>query len=157
MYIKELVLELPADEDLNFQAGGYIQIDIPKYELEFNEFDVEKEYHDDWDKYKIWNLNSKNNEKEFRAYSMANHPAEGNIIMLNVRIATPPPSLWNDVPPGIASSYIFNLKAGDKVTVSGPYGEFFIKDSDREMVYIGGGAGMAPLRSHLYHLFQRLL
>ena len=155
-FIKELVLELPADEDLDFQAGGYIQIDIPQYELKFNEFDVEKEYHDDWDKYKIWNLNSKNNEKEFRAYSMANHPAEGNIIMLNVRIATPPPSLWNDVPPGIASSYIFNLKAGDKVTVSGPYGEFFIKDSDREMVYIGGGAGMAPLRSHLYHLFHSL-
>ena len=155
-FIKELVLELPADENLNFQAGGYIQIDIPKYKLKFNEFDVGKEYHEDWDKYKIWDLNSTNNEKEFRAYSMANHPAEGNIVMLNVRIATPPPPLWNDVPPGIASSYIFNLKAGDKVTVSGPYGEFFIKDSDREMVYIGGGAGMAPLRSHLFHLFHSL-
>ena len=155
-FIKELVLELPHGEDLNFQAGGYIQIDIPEYELKFNEFIVDDEYHDDWDKYKIWDLNGKNEENIFRAYSMANHPAEGNIVMLNVRIATPPPPLWNDVPPGIASSYIFNLKEGDKVTVSGPYGEFFIKESNREMVYIGGGAGMAPLRSHLFHLFHTL-
>tara|TARA_Y100000590_G_scaffold427490_1_gene537705 strand:- start:7 stop:1233 length:1227 start_codon:yes stop_codon:yes gene_type:complete len=155
-FIKELVLELPYGEDLDFQAGGYIQIDIPKYELKFNEFIVDDEYHDDWDKYKIWDLNGKNEENIFRAYSMANHPAEGNIVMLNVRIATPPPPLWNDVPPGIASSYIFNLKKGDKVTVSGPYGEFFIKESNREMVYIGGGAGMAPLRSHLFHLFHTL-
>ena len=155
-FIKELVLELPYGEDLDFQAGGYIQIDIPKYELKFNEFIVDDEYQDDWDKYKIWDLNGKNEENIFRAYSMANHPAEGNIVMLNVRIATPPPPLWNDVPPGIASSYIFNLKKGDKVTVSGPYGEFFIKESNREMVYIGGGAGMAPLRSHLFHLFHTL-
>jgi Na+-transporting NADH:ubiquinone oxidoreductase subunit F len=155
-FIKELVLELPSGENLNFQAGGFIQIDIPEYELDFNEFDIEDEYHEDWDKFNIWNLKGKNSEPQFRAYSMANHPAEGNIIMLNVRIATPPPALWNDAPPGIASSYMFNLKAGDKVTISGPYGDFFIKDSDREMVYIGGGAGMAPMRSHLFHLFHTL-
>ena len=155
-FIKELVLDLPKGENVNFQAGGYIQIDIPKYNINFNTFDVEKEYHPDWDKFKIWDLVAKNEEPVFRAYSMANHPAEGNRVMLNVRIATPPPPLWNDVPPGLASSYIFNLKAGDKVTISGPYGEFFIKDTDREMVYIGGGAGMAPMRSHLFHLFQTL-
>ena len=135
-FIKELILELPKGEDLNFQAGGYIQIDIPEYDLKFNEFNVEDEYHDDWDKYKIWDLQGKNEDDVFRAYSMANHPAEGNIIMLNVRIATPPPPLWNDVPPGIASSYIFNLKPGDKVTISGPYGDFFIKDTEREKIYI---------------------
>lgn len=155
-FIKELVLDLPKGENVNFQAGGYIQIDIPEYNINFNTFDVEKEYHPDWDKFKIWDLVAKNEEPVFRAYSMANHPAEGNRVMLNVRIATPPPPLWNDVPPGLASSYIFNLKAGDKVTISGPYGEFFIKDTDREMVYIGGGAGMAPMRSHLFHLFQTL-
>ena len=155
-FIKELVLDLPKGENVNFQAGGYIQIDIPEYNINFNTFDVEKEYHPDWDKFKIWDLVAKNEEPVFRAYSMANHPAEGNRVMLNVRIATPPPPLWNDVPPGLASSYIFNLKPGDKVTISGPYGEFFIKDTDREMVYIGGGAGMAPMRSHLFHLFQTL-
>ena len=155
-FIKELVLELPSGENLNFQAGGFIQINIPEYELDFKEFDIEDEYHEDWDKFNIWNLKGKNTESQFRAYSMANHPAEGNIIMLNVRIATPPPALWNDAPPGIASSYMFNLKAGDKVTISGPYGDFFIKGTDREMVYIGGGAGMAPMRSHLFHLFYTL-
>ena len=156
-FIKELVLDLPEGESLNFQAGGYIQIDIPEYRnLLFKDFDVEDEYHPDWDKYKIWNLVANNDEPLFRAFSMANHPAEGNSIMLNVRIATPPPPLWNDVPPGLATSYIFNLKTGDKVTISGPYGEFFIKETDREMVYIGGGAGMAPMRSHLFHLFQTL-
>ena len=154
-FIKEMVLELPEGETLNFKAGGYIQIDIPKYDISFKTFDIEDEYHPDWDKFNIWDLNCKNDEPEFRAYSMANHPAEGNRVMLNVRISTPPPPLWNDVPPGIASSYIFNLKPGDKVTISGPYGEFFIKEkSEREMVYIGGGAGMAPMRSHLFHLFH---
>ena len=154
-FIKEMVLELPEGEILNFKAGGYIQIDIPKYDISFKTFDIEDEYHPDWDKFNIWDLNCKNDEPEFRAYSMANHPAEGNRVMLNVRISTPPPPLWNDVPPGIASSYIFNLKPGDKVTISGPYGEFFIKEkSEREMVYIGGGAGMAPMRSHLFHLFH---
>ena len=155
-FIKELVLELPKGENLDFESGGYIQIDIPKYELKYSEFDVEEEYREDWDKFKMWDLVAKNdNPDEFRAYSMANHPAEGNIVMLNVRIAHPPPQKW-DAPPGIASSYIFNLKPGDKVNISGPYGDFFIKDTDREMVYIGGGAGMAPLRSHLFHLFHTL-
>ena len=156
-FIKELVLNLPEGENLDFQAGGYIQIDIPEYHnLGFNDFSIEEEYHPDWDKYKIWDLVANNDEPVFRAYSMANHPAEGNRVMLNVRIATPPPPLWDQVPPGLASSYIFNLKPGDKVTISGPYGEFFIKDSDREMVYIGSGAGMAPMRSHLFHLFHTL-
>tara|TARA_B100000029_G_C17548592_1_gene949333 strand:+ start:646 stop:1875 length:1230 start_codon:yes stop_codon:yes gene_type:complete len=155
-FIKELVLELPDGEILDFQSGGYIQIDVPEYELKYSEFNIQKEYHEDWDKFKMWDLIAKNkNPDEFRAYSMANHPAEGNIVMLNVRIAHPPPQQW-DAPPGIASSYIFNLKPGDKVTISGPYGEFFIKDTDREMVYVGGGAGMAPLRSHLFHLFHTL-
>lgn len=154
-FIKELVLELPKGENLNFTAGGYIQIDIPEYhQLGFNNFNVEKEYHEDWDKFKIWDVVANNEEDCFRAYSMANHPAEGNIIMLNVRIATPPPALWDQVPPGIASSYIFNLKKGDKVTISGPFGEFFAKDSDREMIYLGGGAGMAPMRSHLFDLLD---
>lgn len=156
-FIKELVLDLPKGEILNFKAGGYIQIDIPEYtNLLFKNFDVENEYRPDWDKYKIWDLVANNDESIFRAFSMANHPAEGNRMMLNVRIATPPPKLWNDVPPGLASSYIFNLKKGDKVTISGPFGEFFIKETKREMVYIGGGAGMAPMRSHLFHLFQSL-
>jgi len=155
-FIKELIVELPEGENLDFQSGGYIQIDIPKYEVDFNNFDIHKEYHEDWDKYKIWDFKMKNEEEIFRAYSMANHPAEGNIVMLNVRIATPPPPLWNEVPPGIASSYIFDLKPGDKVTISGPYGDFFIKDTEREMVYVGGGAGMAPLRSHIFHLFHTL-
>jgi len=155
-FIKELILELPDGEILDFQSGGYIQIDVPEYEFKYSEFDIEEEYHEDWDNYKMWDLIAKNdNPEEFRAYSMANHPAEGNIVMLNVRIAHPPPHQW-DAPPGIASSYIFNLKPGDKVTISGPYGEFFIKDTNREMVYIGGGAGMAPLRSHLFHLFHTL-
>ena len=155
-FIKELIVELPEGENLDFQSGGYIQIDIPKYEVDFNNFDIHKEYHEDWDKFKIWDFKMKNEEEIFRAYSMANHPAEGNIVMLNVRIATPPPPLWNEVPPGIASSYIFDLKPGDKVTISGPYGDFFIKDTEREMVYVGGGAGMAPLRSHIFHLFHTL-
>tara|TARA_B100002051_G_scaffold79743_1_gene76246 strand:- start:4588 stop:5820 length:1233 start_codon:yes stop_codon:yes gene_type:complete len=155
-FIKELVLELPEGEILDFESGGYIQIDIPEYQLQYSEFDVEDQYREDWDKFKMWDLVAKNsNPDEFRAYSMANHPAEGNIVMLNVRIAHPPPQKW-DAPPGIASSYIFNLKPGDDVTISGPYGEFFIKDTEREMVYIGGGAGMAPLRSHLFHLFHTL-
>lgn len=156
-FIKELVIDLPKGDNLDFKAGGYIQIDIPEYSgLKYSNFDIEKQYHPDWDQYKIWDLVANNEEPIFRAYSMANHPAEGNRVMLNVRIATPPPKLWNDVPPGIASSYIYSLKPGDKVTISGPYGEFFIKDTNKEMVYIGGGAGMAPMRSHLFHLFNTL-
>ena len=156
-FIKELVIDLPKGDNLDFKAGGYIQIDIPEYSgLKYSNFDIEKQYHPDWDQYKIWDLVANNEEPIFRAYSMANHPAEGNRVMLNVRIATPPPKLWNDVPPGIASSYIYSLKPGDKVTISGPYGEFFIKDTNKEMVYIGGCAGMAPMRSHLFHLFNTL-
>jgi Na+-transporting NADH:ubiquinone oxidoreductase subunit F len=152
-FIKELVLEIQ-DGHLDFEPGGYIQIDIPPYALSFSQFDVQPEYRGDWDKFKLWDLKAKNTEEGvYRAYSMANHPAEGNIVMLNVRIATPPPRT-TDIPPGIASSYIFNLKPGDKVTVSGPYGEFHINRTKREMIYIGGGAGMAPLRSHIFHLFQ---
>lgn len=152
-FIKELVLELPKGENLNFTAGGYIQIYIPPYQISYKDFIIEEEYRPDWDTFKLWDLKASNDEEIFRAYSMANHPAEGNIVMLNVRIATPPPRT-EGIPPGKASSYIFNLKPGDKVTVSGPYGEFFAKDTDREMIYIGGGAGMAPMRSHLFDLFH---
>ena len=155
-FIKELILELPKGEEVNFKAGGYIQIEAPAYKLSYKNFDIAKEYHEDWDKFKIWDFKMKNEEEIFRAYSMANHPAEGNIVMLNVRIATPPPPLWNEVPPGIASSYIFSKKPGDTVTISGPYGEFFINESDAEMLYVGGGAGMAPMRSHLYELFRTI-
>lgn len=154
-FIKELVLELPPGQTLHFKAGGYIQIDVPPYQLSFKDFDIETKYRGDWDKYRLWDLKAHNEEEVFRAYSMANHPAEGNVVMLNVRIATPPPKDMS-LPPGKSSSYIFNLKAGDKVTVSGPYGEFFIKETKREMMYIGGGAGMAPMRSHLFHLFHTL-
>jgi len=151
-FIKELIVKLPEGVDLNFKAGGYIQIDIPEYEISFSDFDVEEQYRGDWDHFKFWDLKTKNEEPIFRAYSMANHPAEGNIVMLNVRIAAPPRGV--DCQPGLASTYIFNLKPGDKVDLSGPYGEFFIRDTPREKVYIGGGAGMAPLRSHLFHLFH---
>ena len=153
-FIKELVLKLPEGENLNFKAGGYIQIEYPKFNLIYDQMDIEKEYHEDWDKFNLWGLKLDNKEESFKAFSMANHPAEGNIIKLNVRVATPPPPLWDKVPPGVASSYIFNLKPSDKVTISGPYGEFFIKDTNKEKIYIGGGAGMAPLRSHLFHLFH---
>jgi Na+-transporting NADH:ubiquinone oxidoreductase subunit F len=151
-FIKEFAVELPPGENLDFQAGGYIQIDIPSYKLDFSSFDIEDEYRGDWDHFKFFDLHAENDEECFRAYSMANHPAEGNRVMLNVRIATAPRGM--DVPPGIASSYIFNLKTGDKVMVSGPYGEFFMKDTDREIVFVGGGAGMAPMRSHIFDLFH---
>jgi Na+-transporting NADH:ubiquinone oxidoreductase subunit F len=161
-YIKEFVVKLPEGETLDFESGGYIQIDVPEYDLDFKKdlYNIPDVFRDDYDKFKIWDLKAKNDEPLFRAYSMANHPAEGNIIMLNIRIATPP---WDrakngfaDVPPGKCSSFIFTRKPGDKVTISGPYGEFHIKNTKREMVYIGGGAGMAPLRSHLFHLFHTL-
>jgi Na+-transporting NADH:ubiquinone oxidoreductase subunit F len=159
-FIKEFVVKLPPGESLHFKSGGYIQIDVPQYEMSFMDIDVELQFRDEWDKFNMWNLKMKNTTETFRAYSMANHPAEGNIVMLNIRIATPPwdksASAFKNVPPGICSSYIFSRKPGDKVMVSGPYGEFFIKDTSREMVYIGGGAGMAPLRSHIFHLFQTL-
>ncbi len=154
-FIKELVLELPEGEEVAFKAGGFVQIEVPPHELDYKDFDIQTEFRGDWDKYDVWRYKSKVDEEVIRAYSMANYPGEKGIIMLNVRIASPPPRL-PDVPPGIVSSYIFNLKPGDKVTISGPYGEFFIKDTDAEMLYVGGGAGMAPLRSHIFELFKNL-
>lgn len=154
-FIKELVLELPEGEDVGFKAGGYIQIECPPHTVHYKEFEIQEEYRPDWDQYDVWRYTSVVDEQVIRAYSMANYPGEKGIIMLNVRVASPPPR-QPDVPPGKMSSYIFGLKAGDKVTISGPYGEFFIKDSDSEMVYIGGGAGMAPLRSHIFELFKNL-
>ncbi len=160
-FIKEFVVRMPKGEKMDFKPGGYIQIDVPGIEVDFaRDIHVEEEFRDEWDQYNMWDLKMKNTEETFRAYSMANHPAEGNIIMLNVRIATPPwdraKGRFKHVNPGICSSYIFSRKPGDKVQISGPYGEFFIKDTENEMVYIGGGAGMAPLRSHIFHLFHTL-
>ena len=161
-FLKEFVVKLPEGEQLKFRSGGYIQIDVPKYdEIKFSDMDVDEQYRADWDKFKMWDLVTKNPEPTFRAYSMANHPAEGNIIMLNIRIATPPFDKVNGgfmkVNPGICSSYIFSRKPGDKVTISGPYGEFFLPDNlpdTQELIFIGGGAGMAPMRSHIMHLFK---
>ncbi|MCL2650280.1 MAG: NADH:ubiquinone reductase (Na(+)-transporting) subunit F [Candidatus Azobacteroides sp.] len=168
-FIKEFVVKLPEGECLNFQPGSYIQIEIPKYDLKFTEFDIEgrpdegelDRFQSEWDKFKMWNLSCKNDEATSRAYSMANYPAEGNIVMLNIRIATPPfdqaTGTWKaSIKPGIVSSYVFNMKPGDKVKIFGPYGDFHILDTKREMLYIGGGAGMAPLRSHLLYLFKTL-
>lgn len=166
-FIKEFVVKLPEGEELDFKAGGYIQIDVPEVTVDYKDVDISAhpDHHDDpkkfqseWDKFGLWDLKMVNEDPQFRAYSMANHPAEGNIVKLNIRIATPPwdraKNGWLDVNPGVCSSYVFGLKPGDKCTVSGPYGEFFIKESKKEMVYIGGGAGMAPLRSHLFHMFH---
>ncbi|TDQ28385.1 NADH:ubiquinone reductase (Na(+)-transporting) subunit F [Tenacibaculum caenipelagi] len=166
-FIKEFVVEIP--EDMNYKAGGYIQIEIPPCEIKFSDMDITAhpeehetpdKFQEEWDKFKLWPLVMKNPETVERAYSMASYPAEGREIMLNVRIATPPfdraKGGWMDVNPGVASSYVFSRKIGDKVTISGPYGEFFINESDAEMLYVGGGAGMAPMRSHLYHLFKTL-
>ncbi len=153
-FIKELVLDLPEGEDVDFKAGGFIQIEAPPHELCYETFDIEEEYRSDWDKYDLWKIKSVVTEPVVRAYSMANYPGEKGIIMLNVRVATPPPRAPEGTPPGKMSSYIFNLKPGDEVTISGPYGEFFIKETDAEMVYIGGGAGMAPLRSHIFELLK---
>ena len=157
-FIKEFVVKLPEGEKMDFRSGGYIQVDVPKCEVNYKDIDVDKEYKGDWDTFKMWDLKMKNPEPIYRAYSMANHPAEENIIMLNIRIATPP---WDNktkgfkkVNPGICSSYIFSRKPGDKVTISGPYGEFFIKPTNNEMMFIGGGAGMAPMRSHIFNLFK---
>ena len=153
-FIKELILDLPEGDPIKFEPGGFIQIDVPKYkDIDYKNFDIGDMYNEDWDKFDVSQYNAKNPEPAFRAYAMANHPAEGNMILLNIRIASPPPGQPN-LPPGIASSYTFDLKQGDKVTVSGPYGDFYIKDTNREMVYIGGGAGMAPLRSHIFHLLR---
>ncbi len=168
-FIKEFIVKLPEGETLDFEAGGYIQVDVPPIEVDYKDMDItaHPKYHDtpdkfqkDWDKFKMWDLKMKNDEEIFRAYSMSNHPAEGNIVSLTIRIATPPfdraKGGWMDVNPGICSSYVFGCKPGDKVTISGPYGEFFIKPTQAEMLYVGGGAGMAPMRSHLYHLFHTL-
>ncbi|HLT93697.1 MAG TPA: NADH:ubiquinone reductase (Na(+)-transporting) subunit F [Membranihabitans sp.] len=166
-FIKEFVVRLPKGETLDFEPGGYVQIDVPETTIEFKNFDISPapddpagpdKFKSEWDDWKLWDLKMVNDEPQFRAYSMANHPAEGDIVMLNIRIATPPfdrnTNSWMDVNPGVCSSYVFDQKPGDKVTISGPYGEFFIKNTDKEMIYIGGGAGMAPLRSHLFHLFH---
>ena len=168
-FIKEFVVRLPEGENLDFEAGGYIQVDVPATTVDFKNIDITShpklgkapdEFKEEWDKFKLWDLKMVNPEPLFRAYSMANHPAEGNIVMLNIRIATPPfdrkKGGWMDVNPGVCSSYVFDQKPGDKVTISGPYGEFFIKETEAEMLYIGGGAGMAPMRSHLFHLFHTL-
>jgi len=168
-FIKEFIVRLPDGEILDFQSGGYVQIDVPEITVDFADMDVtaHPEFHDqpdkfegEWEEWSLRSLKMVNDEPQFRAYSMANHPAEGNIVMLNIRVATPPfdrkTNGWMQVNPGVCSSYVFDLKPGDKCTISGPYGEFFIKDTKKEMVYIGGGAGMAPLRSHLFHLFHTL-
>ncbi len=168
-FIKEFIVRLPEGENLDFEAGGYIQIDVPEITVDYKDMDItaHPKYHDtpdkfqkDWDKFKLWDLKMVNDEEVFRAYSMSNHPAEGNIVSLTIRIATPPfdraKNGWMDVNPGVCSSYVFGCKPGDKVTISGPYGEFFIKPTEAEMLYVGGGAGMAPMRSHLYHLFHTL-
>jgi Na+-transporting NADH:ubiquinone oxidoreductase subunit F len=159
-FIKELVVRLPEGERLEFRSGGYVQLEVPSFECSFRDFDVDSRFHPDWDRFRVWDLKTVSREPAIRAYSMANHPAEGNIVMLNVRIATPPfdrqKGRWMDVSPGIVSSYVFSRRPGDKVTVAGPFGEFFIQDTQREMVYVGGGAGMAPLRSHIFHLFHTL-
>jgi Na+-transporting NADH:ubiquinone oxidoreductase subunit F len=159
-YIREFTLKLPEGENLNFESGGYIQIEVPPFEADFKDFGIEEEYLEEWTKLGVLDLRTKGVEPVARAYSMANHPAEGNIVMLNIRIATPPVDrekrAFMDVMPGLASSYVYSQKVGDRVTISGPYGEFFMQETDREMCYIGGGAGMAPLRSHIFHLFHTL-
>ncbi|HIE4010296.1 TPA: NADH:ubiquinone reductase (Na(+)-transporting) subunit F [Serratia marcescens] len=154
-FIKELKLKIPDGEDVPFRAGGFIQIEAPAHDISYADFDVPQEYRGDWDKFNLFRYRSTVNDTTVRAYSMANYPEEKGIIMLNVRIATPPPNN-PDVPPGIMSSYIWSLKAGDKVTISGPFGEFFAKDTDAEMIFIGGGAGMAPMRSHIFDQLKRL-
>jgi Na+-transporting NADH:ubiquinone oxidoreductase subunit F len=154
-FIKELVLEIPAGEQLDFRAGGYVQIECPPHRVNYEDFDIPAEFRNDWDRHKLWRFVSTVDKPVTRAYSMANYPGETGIIMLNVRIATPPPNV-PDAPPGIMSSYIFSLKAGDVASVSGPYGEFFARDTDAEMVFIGGGAGMAPMRAHIFDQLMRL-
>lgn len=155
-FIKELVLCLPEGEHVNFRAGGYIQIECPSYDLNFSQFEVEPEYREEWDGANLWRYESHVPEPVMRAYSMANYPEEQGLIMLNVRIATPPFGAPDSIPPGKMSSYIFNLKPGDTVMISGPFGEFFAKETENEMVFIGGGAGMAPMRSHVFDQLRRL-
>jgi Na+-transporting NADH:ubiquinone oxidoreductase subunit F len=155
-FIKELILDLPEGENVPFRAGGYIQIECPPHVANYKDFDIEEEYRDEWDKYNVWRYVSKVDETVTRAYSMANYPGERGMIMLNVRVASPPPRAPEGTPPGKMSSFIFNLKPGDEVTISGPFGEFFARETDNEMCFIGGGAGMAPMRSHIFDQFLRL-
>lgn len=155
-FIKELVLELPPGETMDFRAGGYVQLECPPHDLSYATMDIDAEYRADWERYGLFELASHVKEATMRAYSMASYPEEKDIILLNVRIATPPPDKQGKVPPGIMSSYIFNLKPGDTIVASGPYGEFFARETDNEMVFIGGGAGMAPMRSHIYDQLKRL-
>ncbi|MCF7354064.1 NADH:ubiquinone reductase (Na(+)-transporting) subunit F [Vibrio sp. CK2-1] len=154
-FIKEFKIAIPDGESVPFRAGGYIQIEAPAHHIKYSDFDIPQEYREDWEKFNLFRYESKVEEETIRAYSMANYPEEEGIIMLNVRIATPPPNN-PDVPPGIMSSYIWSLKPGDKCTISGPFGEFFAKDTDAEMVFVGGGAGMAPMRSHIFDQLKRL-
>jgi len=155
-FIKELILELPPGEEIDFKAGGYVQLECPPHDLKYSDFDIEPEYREDWERYGLFQLESHVKEATTRAYSMASYPEEKDVIILNVRVATPPPDKYGKVPPGIMSSYIFNLKPGDSIVASGPYGEFLARDTDNEMVFIGGGAGMAPMRSHIYDQLKRL-
>jgi len=155
-FIKELVLELPAGEAVPFQAGGYIQIEAPVGKYPYSTFDVEDEYRADWDQFKLWRFEASLDESVTRAYSMANYPDEAGIIMLNVRIASPPPRSPEGTPPGKMTGFLFGLKPGDDVTIAGPFGEFYAKDTAAEMIFIGGGAGMAPMRSHIFDQFRRL-
>ena len=154
-FIKELVLELPEGEELDFRAGGYIQIECPPHDLKYTDFEIDERFRDEWDRYNLWSYESHVKQTTTRAYSMASYPLEKRNIKLNVRIATPPPGSDDKVPPGIMSSYIFNLKPGDEVVVSGPFGEFFARETDNEMVFIGGGAGMAPMRAHIFDQLKR--
>jgi Na+-transporting NADH:ubiquinone oxidoreductase subunit F len=155
-FIKELVLRLPEGEEMDFRAGGYIQIECPPHHIAYKDFDIDEEFHDEWDRYNLWRYESDVKESTYRAYSMANFPLEKGLVKLNVRIATPPPGGGDKIPPGILSSYVFSLKPGDHATISGPFGEFFAKDTDNEMVFIGGGAGMAPMRSHIFDQLKRI-
>jgi Na+-transporting NADH:ubiquinone oxidoreductase subunit F len=155
-FIKELVLELPPGESVPFRAGGYIQITCPPHEVKYSSFDVDSAYRNNWDKFNMWRYESKIDEPVSRAYSMANYPEEKGVILLNIRIASPPPKSPENVPPGKMTSYLFNLKQGDKAVISGPFGEFYAKDTDAEMLFIGGGAGMAPMRSHIFDQVKRL-
>jgi len=154
-FIKELTLKLPDGENVDFRAGGYVQLECPPHTVDYKDFDIEKEYHPDWDKFKIWDNVSTVTESTIRAYSMANYPEEVGIVKFNIRVASPPPGSQG-IPPGIMSSYVFNLKPGDKIDVYGPFGEFFAKETEAEMVFIGGGAGMAPMRSHIFDQLKRL-
>ena len=155
-FIKELVLKLPEGEEMDFQAGGYIQIECPPHDLAYKDFNIDDQFHDEWDRYNLWRYESHVAAGTYRAYSMANFPLEKGLVKLNVRIATPPPGASDKIPPGILSSFVFGLKPGDKATISGPFGEFFAKETKNEMVFIGGGAGMAPMRSHIFDQLKRI-